>query len=187
MAASDPKAAFPKAGTPMTADAYHVHGPEDHAHSGNRDDTVSTLHAAEEACLAKGMRLTDLRRAVFEALVRSDRPRGAYDLIETLADQGMRRLAPISIYRALDFLREAGLVHKLESRNAFLACPHNHSNSDVVVFMICDQCGRVREATSAGVDHSLAALAAGHGFRTRGQVIELAGHCADCPPLTAAA
>ncbi|HST67704.1 MAG TPA: ATP-binding cassette domain-containing protein, partial [Mycobacteriales bacterium] len=58
------------------------------------------------------------------------------------------RPAPITIYRALDFLREQGLVHRIESRNAFIACVHNHDSGDPVVFLICETCGTVGEAGS---------------------------------------
>ena len=61
-----------------------------------------------------------------------------------MADQG--RPAPITVYRALDFLRDNGLVHRIESRNAFVACVHNHAGTDPVVFLICERCGAVGEA-----------------------------------------
>src|SRR5271167_4230251 len=60
------------------------------------------------------------------------------------------RPAPITIYRALDFLRENGLVHRIESRNAFVACAHNHGDNDLVVFLICEKCGAVGEAPGGG-------------------------------------
>ena len=60
------------------------------------------------------------------------------------------RPAPITIYRALDFLRDNGLVHRIESRNAFVACVNNHATGDLVVFLICEHCGAVGEAASAG-------------------------------------
>ena len=66
-----------------------------------------------------------MRRQVLEALLASHRPLGAYELIDRLAVRGARP-APITMYRALDFLREQGLVHRIESQNAFIACVHNH-------------------------------------------------------------
>ena len=108
------------------------------------------------------------------------RAMGAYDIIEALADRGHKRLAPISIYRSLDFLLEAGLAHKIESRNAFVACPHQHGSNEVVVFMICDQCGRVEESTSDAVAKAMANVARGMQFTPRGQIIEMHGRCAGC-------
>jgi Fur family zinc uptake transcriptional regulator len=138
--------------------------------------------AADRHCRERGMRLTDLRRQVFDVLAHAPGVMGAYDIIDALARDGGRRLAPISIYRALDFLLEAGLAHKLASRNAFVACPHRHGADDVVTFLICDTCGRVQEATSDAVGSALRQIAAVNAFRPRGQVIEMAGLCAGCAP-----
>ncbi len=65
------------------------------------------------------------------------------------------RPAPITVYRALEFLRENGLVHRIESRNAFVACVHTHAAGDLVVFLICERCGAVGEASSAEVAATL--------------------------------
>jgi Fur family transcriptional regulator, zinc uptake regulator len=148
-----------------------------HSHNHHHD---APLAAAEAHCAAKGLRLTDMRRHVFEALAAAPRAMGAYDLIDALAHGGHKRLAPISVYRALDFLRDAGLAHKIESLNAFVACPHLHGAEEVVVFMICDDCGRVEEATSDAVSKALANVATGMHFAPRGQVIEMHGRCAGC-------
>jgi Fur family transcriptional regulator, zinc uptake regulator len=146
-------------------------------HHGHHHDAVM---GAEAHCASRGLRLTDTRRHVFEALASKQQAMGAYDLIDALANRGHKRLAPISVYRALDFLLEAGLAHKIESRNAFVACPHRHDSDDVVVFMICDQCGRVEEATSNAVSKAMAAVAHGMQFKPRGQVVEMHGRCAGC-------
>lgn len=138
------------------------------------------MAAAEETCRQRGVRLTDSRRNVLAALIATHKPMGAYDLIEALADQGHKRLAPISIYRALDFLVEQGLVHKLASRNAFIACPHTHAPGEMVVFLICETCGGVDEAMSEDMSRSLSHLIAQEGFAPRTQVIELSGACAHC-------
>jgi Fur family transcriptional regulator, zinc uptake regulator len=154
------------------ADHHH----HDHGHDHDHDPVAE----AEAHCARKGLRLTDTRRHVFEALAKSQQALGAYDLIEVLAGNGHKRLAPISIYRALDFLLEAGLAHKIESRNAFVACPHLHGTDEVVVFMICDQCGRVQESTSDAVSKAMASVAKGQHFTPRGQVIEMHGRCSGC-------
>jgi Fur family transcriptional regulator, zinc uptake regulator len=154
----------------------HSHDHAAHAHDHHADPLV----AAEAHCASRGLRLTDMRRHVFKALASAPRAMGAYDLIDALANDGHKRLAPISIYRALDFLREAGLAHKIESLNAFVACPHQHGAEEVVVFMICDACGRVEESTSDAVSKALANVARGMRFTPRGQVIEMHGRCAAC-------
>ena len=94
----------------------------DHDHERCASDAIAH---AEAICAARRERLTPIRRHVLEALLASHKPLGAYEIIDRLAARGARP-APITIYRALDFLREKGLVHRIESRNAFIACVHNH-------------------------------------------------------------
>jgi Fur family transcriptional regulator, zinc uptake regulator len=151
-----------------------------HHHDHGQDHHYDPVAEAEAHCAKKGLRLTNTRRHVFEALAKSQQALGAYDLIEVLAGNGHKRLAPISAYRALDFLLAAGLAHKIESRNAFVACPHLHGTDEVVVFMICDQCSRVQESTSDAVSKAMASVAKGLHFMPRGQVIEMHGRCSGC-------
>lgn len=164
-------------------DAGPEHAPEDcgcaHVHD-RRERAPEALREAEEACRTQNLRLTPIRRQVLEALHATHRPVSAYELIDQLGPQNGRTLAPISVYRALDFLQEAGFVHRLESRNAFIACPAQHRPGDVVVFMICDQCGGVDETASDDLRKALGALAAQEAFVPRTQFIELAGTCAHC-------
>jgi Fur family transcriptional regulator, zinc uptake regulator len=156
--------------------------------SGDGSPNVSHDHAhhqhvsAEEHCARRGLKLTELRRQVYDALASAPGAMGAYDLIDALADQGRKRLAPVSIYRALDFLLDAGLAHKIASRNAFVACPHRHDSEELVVFLICDNCGRVSESTSESVVRGLGEVARRAGFHPKGQVVEMHGRCATCAP-----
>jgi Fur family zinc uptake transcriptional regulator len=90
------------------------------------------------------------------------------------------RLAPITVYRALDFLRDNGLVHRIESRNAFVACVHHHAGSDPVVFLICERCGTVGEATGGAMTEALKASCRAAGFVPKSPVIEIAGICSHC-------
>jgi len=119
-----------------------------------------------------------MRRQVLETLLASHKPLGAYEIIERLADK--TRPAPITIYRALDFLREQGLVHRIESRNAFIACVHNHASHDPVVFLICEKCGAVGEAASAAVADTIKTASRAAGFTPKTPVIEISGICAHC-------
>ena len=90
------------------------------------------------------------------------------------------RPAPITVYRALDFLRTNNLVHRIESRNAFVACVHHHAGNDPVVFLICEHCGAVGEAPGAGVAEALKASCRAAGFASKTPVIEIAGICSHC-------
>lgn len=124
--------------------------------------------------------LTPGRRRILDVLERAGQPLGAYEMIDLIAAQTGKRPAPVSIYRALDFLVEHGLAHRLASRNAFMACGHGHGEADPVAFLICDTCGVVQERTSESMRRSLDAVAGDAGFSPRDQVIEVTGTCATC-------
>lgn len=141
---------------------------------------ATRLREAEAYCAARGVRLTGPRRLVLEALCGSGRALGAYDLIEIISARSGKTVAPITIYRALEFLVETDLVHRIESRNAYLACPAGHGPHPQAVFMICDGCGKVCEASSPAIEAMLVQLAADKAFRLRARIIELKGLCADC-------
>ena len=146
----------------------------------NHDRCASDAIAhAEALCAERQERLTPIRRRVLEALLASHQPLGAYELIDRLAEDGGRP-APITIYRALDFLRDLGLVHRIESRNAFIACVHNHASGDPVVFLICEKCGAVGEAASAAVAETIRTASRAAGFTPKTPVIEISGICAHC-------
>ena len=140
--------------------------------------TSSAIAHAEAYCAARAQRLTPIRRQVLEALLASHKPLGAYEIIEHLA--GDTRLAPITVYRALDFLRDNGLVHRIASLNAFVACVHNHSNDDLVVFLICESCGAVGEAPGGTVAEALKTSSRTAGFLPKSPLIEIAGICSHC-------
>lgn len=124
--------------------------------------------------------LTPARRRALEALERANRPVGAYELADLMADASGKRPAPVSVYRALAFLLDNGLAHRLESKNAFVVCGHAHAAGEPIVFLICEACGDVAEATSPDLARDLAALTAAADFRARTRVVEIAGRCARC-------
>jgi Fur family transcriptional regulator, zinc uptake regulator len=124
--------------------------------------------------------LTPSRQRVLDELCRAGSPLSAYELIDRVAAGFEKRPAPISIYRALDFLVDHGLVHRLASRNAFLACTRRHGDAEAVIFLICGECGQVTEASSEEVNERLMSVAARANFETRIAVIELAGKCHAC-------
>jgi Fur family zinc uptake transcriptional regulator len=141
--------------------------------------TADALQHAERVCAKRSQKLTPIRRHVLEALLSNHRPLGAYELIEELA-KSRPRPAPITIYRALDFLIENSLVHRIESRNAFLACAHDHDETATVAFLICERCGLVGEISAAPVAQSLNTSARATGFKPRMSIVEITGVCAHC-------
>lgn len=138
------------------------------------------IFEAEAVCLKRGTRLTEQRRSVLEVLIAADRALGAYDLIDRIAAKSNKRIAPITIYRALEFLVDNGLVHRIESQNAYLACHGGHGAHPQAVFMICEACGKVAEALSDDLETAISQLASSSGFRPKGRVIELIGCCETC-------
>ncbi len=151
-----------------------------HAEQGCGNAGGSAWEAALAHCRDEGIALTPSRRLVLEILAREGRPLGAYDLIDRVGAITGKRPAPVSIYRALDFLLENHLVHRLASRNAYLACGHGHAREAPIAFLICDSCGEVVEADSGALRGSLAALAKEAHFSPRAQVMEVAGLCKAC-------
>src|SRR4029077_15294030 len=115
-------------------------------------------------------------RRVLAALLGSHKALGAYEIVERLAPTGVRP-APITAFRGCEFLRENGLVHRIASRNAFIACVHNHAAGDLVVFLICEGCGVVGEASAPQVTATLSSAARGVGFTPKAPVIDITGVC----------
>ena len=159
----------------MNAPKPTFHAP-DHDHD---RCTADGMRHAEQVCAKRAQKLTPIRRQVFEALLASHRPLGAYEIIEELA-KTVSRPAPITIYRALDFLMANDLVHRIESRNAFIACAHDHGTSSMVAVLICDKCGSVGEVPAAQVAQSLNDAARLTGFTPKLSVVEITGTCAHC-------
>ena len=123
--------------------------------------------------------LTKNQLHVLEKLEAASGPLSAYTLLDQLRDSGFR--APLQVYRALDILVKGGLVHRLESLNAFVACaePHDHDHS-MIAFAICDNCGQVTEFSDHYVGHQLDDWVRSTGFVPKKAVIEFRGTCAKC-------
>jgi Fur family zinc uptake transcriptional regulator len=137
------------------------------------------MQSAGEACARQGALLTDLRRDVLSIVWSSHNPIGAYEILAALASGG-RRPAPPTVYRALDFLLAQGLVHRIESKNAFVGCSKGHETAHHGQFLICRTCGQTIEADDKAVEKALSQLAKASGFLLEGQTVELKGLCPAC-------
>ena len=136
------------------------------------------LERAEVLCRERGVRLTEQRKTVLRLLCASDKPISAYELLDQMRGV-LKNPAPPTVYRALDFLLEQGLVHKLESLHAYVGCTHpDHSHASQ--FLICDGCGEVTEVEDASVTESLRAAGQARGFRAKRPIVEVLGTCAQC-------
>lgn len=156
--------------------------PQHESHWSGRHDHTScvadAIKTAENLCLSRGARLTPLRRKVLELIWTSHRPIGAYAVLGQLRDE-RDNAAPPTVYRALDFLMEEGLVHRIQSLNAFVGCSdpdHAHSG----MFLICGKCGDALEIEDEALDQSIRNAASAHGFAVQRRMVEATGTCPSC-------
>jgi Fur family zinc uptake transcriptional regulator len=148
--------------------------PHDHSHC-----VHSALSEADALCSKQGVRLTALRRRVLELVWQSHKPLGAYDILAVLSDQDGRRAAPPTVYRALDFLLDNNLVHRIASLNAFIGCNHpEHAHQGQ--FLICRDCHVAVELEQKTISDAIVNSALGVGFAVEGQTVEVVGLCAAC-------
>jgi Fur family zinc uptake transcriptional regulator len=147
---------------------------------------AEALRHAEEICAREGLRFTEQRRQVLEALLESHVPASAYDVIDRLAGHGEtrdpgKRLAPVSVYRALEFLTAHNFAHRIESKNAFVACDRgDECEPGATLFLICDNCGAAAEASSETLGSLVTAETKRREFLPRLRVLEVRGLCARC-------
>lgn len=140
-------------------------------------DVDAFVKEAETLVARQGQRMTRIRRKVLRLLVESPAPAKAYDLLANLDGEGSAK--PPTIYRALEFLQETGLAHKIESLNAYVACGHaSHSHS--AVFLICDTCQGAEELHATETTDVLKKETKAAGFKMNRAVIEVRGICRDC-------
>ena len=134
---------------------------------------------AEERCGAAGERLTPARLAAYAELLTSDKPVSAYELIALLEQRQQRKIAPLTVYRHLDFLIRVGLVHRLESTQSYLPCDHpEHTHESQ--YLLCSSCGRADEVESKPVESMLRKIADQRGFQPENTVVEISGVCQSC-------
>lgn len=141
----------------------------------------ASLERAIQIFEEKNLRFTDLRRKVFEEIASTQASVGAYEILDRLAKKGTR-LAPISIYRALDALLEAGVVHRLESKNAYFASGglDKPRTGRRPMFLACEQCGVVKEADGEDIFAAIDTAAHGIKFEPRVKFVEVSGTCQAC-------
>lgn len=148
--------------------------PHDHSHC-----VSHALTEAESICSRQGLRLTALRKRVLELVWHSHKPLGAYDILGVLSEEDGRRAAPPTVYRALDFLLENGLVHRIASLNAFIGCSHpEHPHQGQ--FLICRGCSAAIELEQPAISDAIVSAAAAVSFVVENQTVEVVGLCAGC-------
>ena len=140
--------------------------------------TEALLDRAGSICHTRGARLTDLRREVLGLILDTQAPTGAYELLDRLRAT-RHGAAPPTVYRALDFLLQQGLIHKLERLSAFVGCVAQEE-AHAAQFLICRNCGKVTEIEDHALAHALDDAASRLGFTVGKATIEAEGQCAAC-------
>jgi Fur family zinc uptake transcriptional regulator len=158
----------------------HGHPALEHREHDHSRCAAEALDHAVEISRREGLRFTEQRRKVLEALLRSHVPASAYDVIDRIAEAG-HRPAPISVYRALDFLVANNFAHRIESRNAYVACDRGEDCArEATLFLICDNCGAAGEASSDQLGRLVGEETTARDFLPRLRVLEVRGLCARC-------
>ena len=146
----------------------------------DHETCVADAVAAAEARVNEArVRLTHIRRRVLELVCASHRPIGAYELINQLGAERPGATAPPTVYRALDFLMAQGLIHRINSLNAYVACFGPHKPHEACL-LICEKCRSVVEFDAHSVRQAVARKAADTGFDVRTQIVEVTGVCRRC-------
>ena len=166
--------------TSVAADLSLSLSPHDH-----RSCVSDALAHAEGVCESHNKRLTENRRAVLKLLLDDHRALGAYEILRRF-DWGGRSRAPVQVYRALDFLESMGLVHRVASSNAYVACYQLAERHGAVLF-VCEACGVVMECEELKLKNLMDKLARQSGFTIHVQLLEAVGHCPSCAGAAKAA
>lgn len=136
------------------------------------------VRLAADVCAHRGLRLTPSRRRVLEIVWRQHGPIGAYDILAELAKE-REKAAPPTVYRALEFLIAAGLVHRIDSLNAYLGC-EDPARAHIAQFLVCRACQRVAEVDDPTIEKVLIDRARSVGFRIEPTSLEITGLCSEC-------
>ena len=139
----------------------------------------AAIDGARAHCQKLGLRLTPLRERVLELVWQNHEPVKAYDILDELKNEHSGS-APPTVYRALDFLQEQGLVHKIESLNAYIGCGSPARSHQSSQFLICQECGCVAELDDPDIKAILKKKAAALGFTIAAEMVEINGYCSLC-------
>ena len=134
---------------------------------------------AQTRCDELGERLTPARLGAYAELLEGKRALTAYELISLLEDRQGRKIAPLTVYRHLDFLMRVGLVHRIESTQSYLPCDHPEHDHECR-YLLCSECGCVEELQSEHLESLLSQILDTRGFKPARSVVEISGTCAKC-------
>ena len=146
-----------------------------HDHQGCIDTAMAR---AEQLCQERGVRFTPLRRRVLALIWSSHESVKAYDLLDELKSFD-KSAKPATVYRTLDFLLEQGLIHRIESLNAFVGC-RQPGRAHELLWLICERCHNVDERPALDLLAAAAREIAGARFTPHRQSFEIRGICVEC-------
>ena len=129
--------------------------------------------------MQKHHNLSKNQQIILDLIVKSSEPWKAYSILFNVQKKGIN--APLQVYRALDKLVEIGKIHKIESRNAFIACQNSSCQiSKATAFSICESCENVSEISNSKLSKYLANFADEAGMKYNKYNLEFFGLCKKC-------
>ena len=149
-----------------------------HKRGSHKNCIPNAIREAERICKHREIRFTDLRRKVLEIIWAGHKPTKAYDILDKLKDMDYSAKPP-TVYRTLDFLMEQGLIHKLESLNAYIGCSHPGKHHECY-FLICSECQEIKECCDHVIDEAITKTTSKNKFSPHHTTLEISGKCSNC-------
>ena len=147
--------------------------------SKSTSELKASIHRVEEICKSNKLGLTEIRKQVFEIIVKKNKPIKAYEILDKISNINNKLSHPPTVYRAIDFLIENGFVHKLNSINSFVGCFHPKAHKECY-FLICKKCNIYQECCDDSLKDRISKTAVHNNFVISNTTLEIEGHCLDC-------
>jgi len=148
-----------------------------------KEKSISELNASisrvDEICRSNNLGFTDIRKLVFEIIIKNNKPIKAYQILDEIRNITNKPSHPPTVYRAIDFLIENGFVHKLNSINSFVGCFHPKTHEECY-FLICKKCNLYQECCDDSLKDRISKTAVHNKFVISNTTLEIEGHCLDC-------
>ncbi|MDA0915806.1 MAG: Fur family transcriptional regulator [Proteobacteria bacterium] len=148
-----------------------------------KEKSISELNASisrvDEICRSNKLGFTDIRKLVFEIIIKNNKPIKAYQILDEIRNITNKPSHPPTVYRAIDFLIENGFVHKLNSINSFVGCFHPKTHEECY-FLICKKCNLYQECCDDSLKDRISKTAIHNNFEISNTTLEIEGHCLDC-------
>ena len=139
----------------------------------------ASISRVDEICRSNNLGFTDIRRQVFEIIIKNNKPIKAYEILDEIRNITNKPSHPPTVYRAIDFLIENGFVHKLNSINSFVGCFHPKTHEECY-FLICKKCNLYQECCDDSLKDKISKTAVHNKFVISNTTLEIEGHCLDC-------